>query len=139
MSVDTFVFLPEGRLPTVAEWQNALDDAGVGVVLEDVGDLRTHTGYIPATLKGRPSGFEWLSGTVDEIFGEEPEELSEHPEACCFTTRSDVGELVCALYSAAVISRSGGGLIYDEEEDSFVGADPVFTIAREIEEQELNR
>ena len=60
MSIDSFFFVRDEKLPTISQWQAALDGAGVGIVLEDVGDLRKHTGYLPATFRGRPSGFEWF-------------------------------------------------------------------------------
>jgi hypothetical protein len=60
MSVDSFFFVRDKKLPTVMQWQDALDHAGVGIALEDVGDLRKHTGYIPATHHGQATGFEWF-------------------------------------------------------------------------------
>ena len=59
MSVDSFFFVRDVKLPTIPQWQTALDRAVVGIVLEDVGDLRTHAGYLPATYFGEQSGFEW--------------------------------------------------------------------------------
>ena len=68
MSVDSFFFVRDERLPTIPQWQIGLDRAGVGIVLEDVGDLREHTGYLPATYGGQPSGFEWFYGPLGENF-----------------------------------------------------------------------
>ncbi|QEG24849.1 hypothetical protein [Mariniblastus fucicola] len=50
MSVDTFLFVRE-QLPTVSEWQTALDAAGLKVKLDpEVDDLPAFTGYLPAVL-----------------------------------------------------------------------------------------
>ena len=37
MSVDSFFFVRDDKLPTIPQWQAALDQARVGIVLEDVG------------------------------------------------------------------------------------------------------
>jgi hypothetical protein len=68
MSVDSFFFVRDDKLPTIQQWQTALDQAEVGIVLEDVGDLRTQTGYLPGTHRGNPSGFEWFYWPVADNF-----------------------------------------------------------------------
>ncbi len=39
MSVDSFVFLRDERLPSVREWQQALDQAGTGIVIDPTDDI----------------------------------------------------------------------------------------------------
>lgn len=69
MSVSQFVFLRDERLPTLEQWQAALDRAGVGITLDPVGDLRVHSGFLPARHHEHPSGFEWHYGPVAENLG----------------------------------------------------------------------
>jgi hypothetical protein len=116
MSVDTFFFVRDTKLPTVPEWQAALDQAGTEIVLEDVGDLRTHTGYLPATHRGHQTGFEWYYGPLAENFGGDPPDGldgREHVINC--VTHSDMRELVCALAACSVLGQMADGLFYDEE------------------------
>jgi hypothetical protein len=104
MSVDSFFFVRDAKLPTIPQWQAALDRAGVGIVLEDVGDLRTHTGYLPATHRGHPSGFEWFYGPLADNFGGDPPEGldgREHVINC--VTHSDMRELVCGSVACSVL------------------------------------
>jgi hypothetical protein len=52
MSVDTFVFIRDENLPTMRQWQAALDRADTGIALESIEDLRVHIGYLPANYRG---------------------------------------------------------------------------------------
>ncbi len=116
MSVDSFFFVRDAKLPTIPQWQAALDRAGVGIVLDDVGDLRKHTGYLPATHRGHPSGFEWFYGPLADNFGGDPPDGldgREHVINC--VTHSDMRELVCGLVACSVLSQLADGVFLDEE------------------------
>jgi hypothetical protein len=127
-------------LPTVAQWQAALDAAGVGIVLEDVGDLRKHTGYLPATHRGKSSGFEWYYGTVAENFGGDASDgLAGRGHVINCVTHSDLGELVCGLIACSVLSQIADGLFLDVESGGLVDANQALQIALGIESQELER
>lgn len=128
MSVDAFFFVRDARLPTVSEWQAALDQVGTEIVLEDIGELRTHTGFLPATHRGHPSGFEWYYGSLAENFGGEPPDGldgREHVINC--VTHSDVRELSCALAACSVLAQLADGKFFDEESGSL--ADPAKAMA----------
>lgn len=116
MSVESFFFVRDAKLPTIPLWQAALDRAGVGIVLENVGDLRTHSGYLPATHRGHESGFEWFYGSLAENFGGDlldGLDGREHVINC--VTHSDMRELVCGLVACSVLSQLADGVFLDEE------------------------
>lgn len=116
MSVDSFFFVRDDKLPTIQQWQAALDQADVGIVLEDVGDLRKHIGYLPATHRGHPSGFEWFYGPIAENFGGDlPDGLDGREHVINCVTHSDMRELVCGLVACSVLSQIADGLFFDEE------------------------
>jgi hypothetical protein len=122
------------KLPTIAQWQAALDRAGVGSVLEDVGDLRKHTGYLPATHRGHPSGFEWFYGPLAENFGGEPPDGlagREHVVDC--VTHSDMRELVCGLVACSVLSQLADGVFLDEDSGGVISADGALEMAFGLE------
>jgi hypothetical protein len=136
MSVDSFFFLRDDRLPTVSQWQGALDRAGTGIILEDVGDLRDHTGYLPATHRGHPSGFEWYYGPLADNFGGEPPDgLADRGHAINCVTHSDLRELVCGLIACSVLIQGADGLFLDEESEQVVGADAALEKATALESQ----
>ena len=124
MSVDTFFFVRDAKLPSVSDWQTALDQAGTEIVLDDVGDLRTHTGYLPATHRGHQSGFEWYYGHLAENFGCDPPDgldWREHVIKC--VKHRDMRELACALAACSVLAQLADGKFYDEKSGGL--ADPA--------------
>ncbi len=140
MSVDSFFFVRDEKLPTIPQWQAALDGTGVGIVLADVGDLRKHTGYLPATHRGQSSGFEWFYGPLAENFsGDAPDGLNGRGHVINCVTHSDMGELVCGLIACSVLSQVADGLFLDEESGSLISANQALQMALGIESQEQER
>jgi hypothetical protein len=137
MSVDTFVFLRDKRLPMVQEWQHALDLAKTGIVLEDIGDLRKHTGYLPAKFKGHESGFEWFYGLVKDTFGDKPSEIGDRTHAADLVTHSDMRERICALMAGAVLTKLADGLFLDEDSNGFIDGEKAMDLARQAETMEF--
>jgi hypothetical protein len=134
MSVDSFFFVRDAKLPTIPQWQSALDHAGVGIVLENVGDLRKHTGYLPATHRSHPSGFEWFYGPLAENFGGDPPaglEGREHVINC--VTHSDMRELVCGLVACSVLTQLADGVLLDEESGGLLAPAAALAQALSIE------
>ena len=140
MSVDSFFFMRDEKLPTISQWQAALDEAGVAIVLEDIGDLRKHAGYLPATFRGQSSGFEWYYGPLAKNFGgDAPDGLNGRQHVINCVTHSDMTELVCGLIACSVLSQVADGLFLDEEPGGLVSANQALKIALGIESEEQDR
>src|SRR5262245_51979531 len=140
MSVNSFFFVRDEKLPTIPQWQAALDRAEVSIVLEDVGDLRKHTGYLPAIFRGQPSGFEWFYGpNGDNLGGDVPDGLGGRDHVINCVTHSDLGELVCGLVACSVLSQIADGLFLDEESGGLISASHALQMALQIESQEQER
>jgi hypothetical protein len=134
MSVDSFFFVRDAKLPTIPQWQAALDRADVGIILEDVGDLRTHTGYLPATHRGEPSGFEWFYGPLADNFGGDPPEgLEGRKHVINCVTHSDMRELVCGSVACSVLCQLADGVFLDEESSGLLNAEQALTQALAME------
>ncbi|TWT81677.1 hypothetical protein CA13_31300 [Planctomycetes bacterium CA13] len=137
MSVDTFLFVRE-QLPTVSEWQAALDAAGLKIKLDpEVDDLPAFTGYLPAVFDEQPSGFEFYFDTAENAFGDRPDALGDRTHAVTFATHSDIRELVCALYAASAIAKLTDGLLFDEDSGEFVDSERILSLAKQIGDAEL--
>src|SRR5947209_2062371 len=69
MSIEVHVLLPDRRVPTVAEWQQAIREAGFDLRLDSSLRLREDTGFRPAIYRDRETGFEFdlwpASDTID--------------------------------------------------------------------------
>ncbi len=128
MSVNTFFFVRDARMPTILQWQTELDQAAMGIVLENVGELCTHKGYLPATHRGHQSGFEWYYGPLVETFGDDPPDgLDGRRHAINCVTHSDMRELACALAACSVLAQLADGMFYEEESGGLV--DPAAAMA----------
>ena len=131
MSVDSFFFVRDDKLPTIQQWQAALDEAGVGIMLEDVGDLRKHSAYLPATHRGQPSGFEWYYGPIAENFGDDPPDgLDGREYVINCVTHSDMRELVCGSVACSVLLQLADGVYFDEDSGNLL--DPAEALAQAL-------
>jgi hypothetical protein len=140
MSVDAFFFVCDENLPTVSQWQAALDRAGVGIVLDDVGDLRKHSGRLPAVWRGQPSGFEWFYGPLAEMFGgDAPHGLHGRRHVINCVTHSDMTELVCGLIACSVLAQIADGVFLDDDSGGLVGPNQALEMALGMESQEQER
>lgn len=131
MSVDSFFFVFDDKMPTLQEWQTALDQARTEIVLADVGDLRTHAGYLPATHRGHPSGFEWYYGSIAENFGTNaPHGVDGREHVINCVTHSEMRELACGLAACSVLAQLVDGKFLDEESGNLV--DPAVALAEAV-------
>lgn len=131
MSVESYFFVRDSQLPTITHWQAALDSANVDIVLDDVGDLRQHNGYLPATHRGHPSGFEWYYGPLAENFGGDlPDGLDGREHVVVCVTHSDMRELVCGLVACSVLCQLADGVFFDEDSGGLM--DPTESLAQAL-------
>lgn len=134
MSVDSFFFIRDFKLPTIPQWQAALNRVGIDIVLEHVGDLRVHTGYLPGTHRGHASGFELYFGSLAGNFGVGPPAgLDGREMVFKCVTHSDLRELICGLIACSVLSQLADGLYLDEETGRVISADAALEMARGLE------
>lgn len=142
MSVDTLVFLRDDRLPSVKDWQAALDAAQTGIEIDPtVSDLREHSGYLPVTHQHHESGFEWYYGSVREQFDDDPPtELGDRSHVAILVTHDDMRELVSAMLAAAVLAQITDGRTYDEQGENIIDGDAALqeanSIAAELNQQD---
>jgi hypothetical protein len=104
VSVDLNVFLHDKDVPTRDGWQQALDDSGVDLVLDEF-DVREHKGFLPVKLNGKPTGFEYYFGSVGEDSEHIPERIGDRDCVILFVLHSDMTELKAAMWAAAILAR----------------------------------
>src|SRR4029077_4704527 len=138
MSVDLFVFLRDTDVPTRDSWQDAIKAAGVDLVLDDF-DPREHTGYLPVKLDGKPTGFEYYFGSVDEELRQRPEQIGDRDRVISFVLHSDLTELRAAMWAAAVLTKHASGIFCDPQSDEYAEGDGVFAMIQRDEAAEKER
>ena len=129
------VRLPETREHAVdGALQRALDRLGIDVQLDASIEAVSHSGYWPARLDGRPSGFEILVGPIPEVFGRTaPPGVDERDIAADFVTHSDIRELQCSMLAAAVFGIETDGLIFDDDTEGLMQPTELLEQARAID------
>lgn len=135
MSVDTFVFIRNDKLPTTTDWNAALKSAGIPLVLDDIDDLPSFSGYLPAKFATHDAGFEWMFGRAQEIAESVAASVGDRTHVGVFTTHGEMIELVSSLYAAAALTKITDGLAYDGESGEFFSPDDLMSIAKDALEQ----
>lgn len=130
MSVSQYVFIRQSDVPSRAAWQRILDEAASGLTLDDF-DPQTHNGFVPATLAGTSTGFEFYSGPASQLSGIDLSKLSGCERYLEFVTHSDFTELKAASLAAAAIAKLADGIYFDG--DAFRRIDDVLALVREDE------
>lgn len=102
---------------------------------DDVDDLATFSGFLPARLTGRDAGFEWLFGTIAEVFGEARPDTGNRAHAANFITHSDMTELASAQHAAAVLAQIANGILYDGESGEIFSPEELIQMAAETLQQ----
>jgi len=118
MSMELHVFLSNRRLPDVHQWQAAIDSHSFDVKLDRDAKVGTDTGFLPAMLKGRASGFEFdVTPAMDvvEAYPDIAERLVGLDAVGNFRWGGDLDEMACALAAAAALTSLSGGVWFDPE------------------------
>ncbi len=120
MSMEIHVF-SDTRLPSIAAWQQAIDAEGFDLRLDPEVELAAASGFLPAMLRGRQSGFE--------IFHDDARELMEtYADVPCiksfpawnhvisFRWGSRAHEGVSVFMAATAYAKATGGVVFEPEE-----------------------
>lgn len=143
MSVDLMVFLKREKLPTRGRWQKAIDAEGLGLSLDEV-DTFSHTGFWPAKLNGKDSGFEYLFGNSEpQDTDDDPEELTrvidDRDCAATFTIHGSLDELQAASIAAAALAKISDGVFVDPQSGEFAIGAGAFPLLQEQGRKERER
>lgn len=125
------VYLQRARMPTPARWASAIVEAGFETAALDPDfDVDEHSGFLPCTLDGIASGFEYESGPVESIDGLELPDTFDF--SVTFTTHSDLRELACSVIAAAVLGSITDGVLVDPQADERIESDEAIAWASEM-------
>jgi hypothetical protein len=133
MSMELYVLLHTDKLPSVAEWQDAIRSHEFDLVLDHTLDLRTHEGFTPAAYRGIQAGFELtveLATTITDMYTIPNAE--SYDTAVTFRWGSDLNECASAYIAAGVLALSTAGLLYDPQEDTSLVGEGAIDIARQV-------
>jgi hypothetical protein len=133
MSIELHIFMHDSRVPTRADWQQAIEQIGFPAVLDASLDLRQDTGFSPTRYSGKSTGFEFYLDPAREILSAYPhiaEQVGPRDTCATFRWGGDMDEMCAALSSAAALAKLTDGIYYYPDDDILYGADEAVEATR---------
>lgn len=118
MSIEIHV-LSDQRLPSIAEWQKAISSEGFELRLSADVQFDEMSGFIPAFLAGKQSGFECYHDDARELmqaYVDNVEFNRTWKHALSFRWGSLMHEAVSAYMAATAYARTTGGVVFDPQD-----------------------
>lgn len=135
MAMEMFV-LSDRELSSIAEWQAAIDASRFPLKLHDA-DLKTHSGFLPARLNERLTGFECDHFPAAEFMSEIPEVDFGHNWMFVLAFRwiGDFNEMLAACMAAAAYAAATEGVVLDDQEEKIRTAMEATEEAHRLQEK----
>lgn len=125
MSCELYVLAKPSQLPSLPEWQAALNRSSFPIKLDESVNLVKHSGFLPCTFKDLATGFELAIGHSNELTESYPElkpKTYDLDAVATFSWSGDMTECVSAFCSAAVLTQLSNGILYDPQEGQLFSA-----------------
>jgi hypothetical protein len=127
-----FWVLSDQQLNSIAEWQSAIDAEDFPLRLSDDKPFENLNGFLPAHLRGEPTGFEcshWPAGEfmrdMTKIdFGR------DWRYVLAFRWRGDFNELRAAWIAGSAYAHATAGIVFDDQEGKVRTAAEALKAAR---------
>lgn len=133
MSIEMSV-LSDRALASTEEWQHALDAEGFALRLDPGVVLSEASGFFPARLNDKETGFECYHDDAAELIEAYPDiDFGRRwTHALGFRVGADLTELYAASMAAAAYARATGGILWDGESGEAMSPDRAAQVARDI-------
>jgi hypothetical protein len=121
MSVELHVILDGSRLPDVRRWQQSIIELGFDAQLDPALNVAGDSGFVPAVLKGSPSGFEFDLSPARDIADTYPElrtQIAARDRAANFRFGGDLSEMACAMVASAALAKLADGIWFDPQDST---------------------
>jgi hypothetical protein len=119
MSVELHVIFNDSLMPDVQQWQGAITSLGFDVQLDAIEDLRHHSGFLPATIRGQQSGFEFDVSPATEIiaaYRQLASRVAGRDSSANFRFGGDLSEMACAMAASAAFAKLTDGVWFDPQD-----------------------
>ena len=140
MSVELYVYLRSSEVPTRDAWQQAIEAAGIDLVLDAGYDVGQDSGFFPARMGNydEDTGFEFYLDPIgdDTSFPEGTdvtEQLADRDVMAAFRFSFDLRECVAATYAAAALTQLVNGFFCEEDGDELLDGAQALELARQTD------
>jgi len=128
MANHQFAFIDRTKIPSASQWQQAINDSGFDLMVDQTLQPFSHSGFLPCTLLGADSGIETYYGPASEVIPE-PDLLNElsNGRDFCITFRwgSSFQEAACAMILSYALAKSFGALVSYEGETPYASLEAL--------------
>lgn len=133
MANEQYAFITKSSVPTLPQWQKAVDEAGFDLKIDESLVVLEHSGFLPCVLLGKQSGVEVYYTSVSELFDDPSiaEELAGGRDYCIsFRWGGDFEEASCAMILSYALAASFEAVISYEGDSSY---DTLDSLRKETE------
>ena len=135
MSMELFVLFAVGDAPNVQEWNDALSDRSIPVLISEQVDLSTHSGFLPMRLEDDDTGLYFLIEDYGDLAANIPA-LSQipidDPVVYSLGFGGDIAEGAVVFYSASALTAEFNGIAFETQGGGFMKADDLLEAARQL-------
>lgn len=120
MPNEQYVFIQKDKVPSRAQWQEAVDAAGFDLEIDPELQVFEHTGFMPCKLLGEDSGVEIYYSPANEIFDDPAvtEKLAGDRDYCIsFRWGGSFCETACAMILSYALASSIGAIVSYEGDE----------------------
>jgi hypothetical protein len=135
MSMELWVF-SDKQLNSISEWQHAIDAENYPLKLAQEVQFEKLQGFLPARLRGEPSGFECYRDSADALMRGNPDVDFDHAWTFALALRwvgSSIKELRAAWMAGTAYAQATDGMILDDQEGKFRNPIEARQVVREVE------
>jgi hypothetical protein len=125
MSVELYIFVADSKVPSREAWMQTIDELGFPTILDPMLDVRTHTGFLPATYAGKQTGFEFQvesAADIIETYATVRERIGDRDKCASFRWGGDLNEMAAAISSAAALAKAADGIYFYPDDEIFYDA-----------------
>lgn len=129
---DGLYVLHDSDLPSLGEWQAALDSMGLKLVLDRRVSPAGHAGYFPARLGRKQSGFELHQEDGSDILANGGTPTERPWKHATLLIWHDETELLAAYMAGAALARATDGVVHDPLDAKTYTLDQTLAKIRDI-------
>lgn len=136
MAMELFV-LSDRQLPSVTEWQVAIDGEGFPLRLDGNKRMEALKGFLPAQLRDVKTGFECDTWPAGEFLRDRPDIDFGHvwKHVLAFRWGSNLSQVPAVWMAATAYAKATDGLVFDEEAGIMRSAADARTVVEQIERE----
>lgn len=135
--LELYVLLRDEKVPTSEQWQNALNESGLGLARWESFDVRSHTGFLPVVIQGAAAGFAFALHPAEFVLGSDVFPRDDMPvEADGMSVLAnfrfaDGNQSLGARVAAAIFAKLANGFVYNPRTMIFSSGEDALEAMRE--------